>query len=148
MRMFSLLPLAMVAILLLLVGVPVFFVVLQAVFPALGEGSLQSPFGAFAAMAADPRLGPLLVNTLSVGIGVAAVSALLGISLGTLRGLFRLPLARLWDLLFLIPFLIPPYISALTWILALQTNGYVEQLFAIRLSGVLFSLPGMVAIRR
>jgi hypothetical protein len=34
-------------------------------------------------------------------------------------------LPRLWDLLFLIPFLTPPYIAALSWMLVLQTNGYL-----------------------
>lgn len=146
MKGFTLLPLATVAMLLLLVGVPVLFVVLQAVFPALSEGSLRAPFSAFGVMAQDSRLGPLLSNTLTIGIGVATLSCLLGTALGTLRGLFSIPWAKAWDLLFLIPFLIPPYINALSWILALQNHGYLEQLTAIRLNALLFSMPGMVIV--
>lgn len=146
MRGFTLLPLITVAILLLLVGVPVIFVVLQAIFPALDAGSLREPFKAFIDVSQDSRLGPLLSNTFVLGMGVALLSGLLGITLGTLRGLFHIPWAKVWDLLFLIPFLIPPYISALSWMLALQPRGYLEQLFSIKFSMLLFSLSGMVIV--
>ncbi|MCW2474344.1 iron ABC transporter permease [Candidatus Symbiopectobacterium sp. NZEC151] len=146
MRGFALLPLVTVAILFVLVGIPVIFVVLQAVFPGLEEGSMREPLSAFIAVAQDPRLGPLLSNTFGIGIGVALLSGLLGVTLGTLRGLFHIPYARVWDLLFLIPFLIPPYISALSWMLALQTRGYLEQLFSFKFNALLFSLPGMAIV--
>lgn len=146
MRGFTLLPLITVAMLLLLVGVPVIFVVLQAIFPALDAGSLREPFKAFIDVSQDSRLGPLLSNTFVLGMGVALLSGLLGITLGTLRGLFHIPWAKVWDLLFLIPFLLPPYISALSWMLALQPRGYLEQLFSIKFSMLLFSLSGMVIV--
>ncbi|CAI0783069.1 Sulfate transport system permease protein CysW [Serratia proteamaculans] len=142
----ALLPGITVAVLLLLVAMPMLFVVLQAVFPQLAQGSLAKPFSAFPALLADPTLFRQLSDTLCVGVGVALVSAMLGIPLGALRGLFALPYARLWDLLFLIPFLIPPYIAALSWMLALQPSGYLEQLWPIRLSGLLFSLPGVILV--
>ena len=62
------------------------------------------------------------------------------------RGLFTLPLPRLWDLLFLIPFLTPPYIAALSWMLVLQTNGYLQQLTGINLNDLLFSKTGIVLV--
>lgn len=114
--------------LLLLVAVPVAFVVLQAVFPHLDTGSYSAPFSTFTRVFGEPSLQALFATTLKVGLGVALCSALIGVPLGALRGLFALPGAVLWDVVFLIPFLIPPYISALSWMLALQTNGYVQQL--------------------
>ena len=105
---------ATVAALGVLVALPVAFVVLQAVFPRLAEGSLGDPFGAWGAVLSQPGTLALVGGTLKLGLSVAAVSAAIGIPLGALRGLFRLPLARLWDLLFLIPFLLPPYIAALS----------------------------------
>ncbi len=146
MRGFALLPLVTVAILFVLVGIPVIFVVLQAVFPWLDEGSMREPLSAFVAVAQDSRIGPLLSNTFGIGIGVALLSGLFGVTLGTLRGLFHIPCARVWDLLFLIPFLIPPYISALSWMLALQTRGYLEQIFSFTFNALLFSLPGMAIV--
>ena len=79
-------------------------------------------------------------------LGVALATALIGIPLGTLRGLFALPYAALWDALFLIPFLFPPYLAALSWMLALQSHGYVQQLLGVNLNNLLFSMPGMVMV--
>jgi len=133
--------------LLLLVAVPVSFVVLQAVFPHLDTGHYSAPFSAFTRVFAEPALRELLVTTLKVGLGVALCSGLIGIPLGALRGLFALPGAALWDILFLVPFLLPPYIAALSWMLALQTNGYVQQLLPwLHLNDFLFSVPGMVVV--
>ncbi len=133
--------------LLVLVAVPVAFVVLQAVFPHLDTGSYLAPFSAFTRVFAEPSLQELFATTLKVGLGVALCSALIGVPLGALRGLFALPGAALWDVVFLIPFLIPPYIAALSWMLALQTHGYVQQLLPwLHLNDFLFSLPGMVAV--
>lgn len=133
--------------LLLLVAVPVAFVALQAVFPHLDTGSYSAPFSAFTRVFAEPSLRELFATTLKVGLGVALCSALIGVPLGALRGLFALPGAALWDVVFLIPFLLPPYIAALAWMLALQTNGYVQQLLPwLHLNDFLFSLPGMVVV--
>lgn len=133
--------------LLLLVAIPVSFVVLQAVFPHLDISSYHAPFSAFRRVFAEPQLSGLIGTTLQVGLGVALCSGLIGIPLGALRGLFRLPCAGLWDVLFLVPFLLPPYIAALSWMLALQTNGYVQQLLPwLHLNDFLFSLPGMIGV--
>ncbi|MBF7955793.1 ABC transporter permease [Rahnella victoriana] len=133
--------------LLLLVAVPVSFVILQAVFPHLDTGSYFAPFSAFSRVFAEPQLRELFTTTLKVGLGVALCSGLIGIPLGALRGLFALPAAALWDILFLVPFLLPPYIAALSWMLALQTNGYAQQLLPwLHLNDFLFSLPGMVVV--
>src|SRR5471030_2638744 len=133
--------------LLLLVAVPVSFVVLQAIFPHLDTSNYSAPFTAFSRVFTEPQMLALVATTLKVGLGVALCSALIGVPLGALRALFRLPGAALWDVLFLVPFLLPPYIAALSWMLALQTNGYVQQLLPwLHLNAFLFSLPGIVAV--
>ena len=134
------------AALLLLVGLPVSFVVLQAIFPHLDGGAFSDAFAPFGRLFSDAQLREMVSSTLKVGLGVALCSAIIGIPLGALRGLFALPGAALWDLVFLIPFMVPPYIAALSWMLALQTNGYLEQLLAVRLNAFLFSMPGMIAV--
>ena len=60
--------------------------------------------------------------------------------------MFRLPLARLWDLLFLIPFLLPPYIAALSWTMALQPRGFLQQLAGWHLGPLLFSPAGVALV--
>lgn len=134
------------AALLLLVGLPVSFVVLQAIFPHLEGGSFNDAFAPFWRLFNDMQLREMTSSTLKVGLGVALCSALIGIPLGALRGLFALPRAALWDLIFLIPFMVPPYIAALSWMLALQTNGYLQQLLTVHLNDFLFSIPGIIAV--
>jgi len=129
----------------LLVALPIGFIVLQAIFPGINTGSFSHPFASFGATLDRGDTLPLLFNTLRFGIVVALASVLIGVPLGALRGLFRVPLARVWDLLFLAPFLIPPYLAALGWMLLLQPHGYLEQIVGVNLGHFLFSFNGVVA---
>lgn len=133
----------LIGALLVLVALPLASVALQAVFPGLAQGSFAHPFAAVRATLVQPDTWPLLANTLRFGVGVAVASVAIGVPLGALRGLTRLPFARLWDLLFLAPFLIPPYLGALGWMLLLQRNGYLEQLVGFNLGRFLFSFAGI-----
>jgi len=140
------LPLVIIAALTILVLIPLFFIILQSLFPVLATEGFSQPFAPIIGLFSDPELPPLLGNTLLLGLGVATLSALIAIPLGALRGLFSLPFARLWDLLFLIPFLIPPYIAGLSWMLTLQPNGYSWQLLRISPGEAIFSLGGIIFI--
>ncbi|HDY3607297.1 ABC transporter permease [Klebsiella michiganensis] len=134
------------AALLVLVALPLLFIILQAIFPRFSSGSLEGAFSGVAELIADPQLPTMLGGTLWVACGVALMSVLIGLPLGVLRGLFNLPLPRLWDLLFLIPFLTPPYIAALSWMLMLQSHGYLQQLTGWDLNDLLFSRIGIVLV--
>ncbi|QLP58121.1 iron ABC transporter permease [Klebsiella quasipneumoniae] len=134
------------AALTLLVALPLLFILLQAIFPHFSAGSLHDAFGGVSPLLADPQLMSMLGGTLWIAGGVALASVLIGLPLGILRGMFSLPLPRLWDLLFLIPFLTPPYISALSWMLALQRQGYLQQLTGWQLNDLLFSRSGIVLV--
>ncbi|PIJ51132.1 ABC transporter permease [Erwinia sp. OLTSP20] len=135
-----------IGLLILLVALPLLFILLQAIFPAFSEGSLRGAFTPLLVLWHDRQSGALLGGTLGIGLAVATASALLGLPLGVLRGLFNLPAARWWDLLFLIPFLTPPYIAALSWILALQPHGYLAQLIGFDLNALLFSATGVILV--
>ncbi|HFF1653589.1 TPA: ABC transporter permease [Providencia rettgeri] len=140
------LPLIIIIALAILVVIPLCFIVLQALFPQLGQGLFSQPFAPIIHLINEPELPELLQNTLLLGVGVALISAVIAIPLGALRGLFNLPFAKTWDLLFLIPFLIPPYIAGLSWMLTLQPNGYSQQLFGVSPGSAIFSLGGMMGI--
>ncbi len=129
-----------------LVLIPLLFVVLQAVFPDIARGSFGRPLEHLNSVFEDPAMAGLIANTLKLGLSVVVASALLGVPLGVLRGLFDLPMARLWDLAFLVPFMIPPYIAAMGWILLLQPSGYLQQLSGQHLAGTLFSFTGVVLV--
>lgn len=141
-----LLSLVTLAALLVLVALPLLFIILQAVFPQFSAGSLEGAFSGIAPLFSDPQLPAMFGGTLQIAAGVALLSACLGLPLGVARGLFNLPCQRLWDLLFLIPFLTPPYIAALSWMLVLQTNGYLAQLLGFDLNALLFSKTGIVLV--
>ena len=132
--------------LLVLVALPLLFIVLQAIFPHFSAGSLDGALSGVSTLVKEPQLLSMLGGTLWVAGGVALMSVLIGLPLGVLRGLFTLPMPRLWDLLLLIPFLTPPYISALSWMLVLQSNGYLQQLTGWDLNDLLFSRSGMVLV--
>ncbi|MEE9652144.1 iron ABC transporter permease [Enterobacter soli] len=133
-------------LLVILVAFPLSFIALQAVFPQFNAGDFSGTFSGVRTLLAEPQLPAMLGGTLQIAIGVALVSALIGFPLGVARGLLNLPAPRLWDLLFLIPFLTPPYIAALSWMLVLQTNGYLQQITGINLNDVLFSKTGIVLV--
>lgn len=134
------------AALLVLVALPLLFIVLQAIFPRFSAGSLGGAFSGVSTLIADPQLPTMLGGTLWVACGVALMSVVIGLPLGVVRGLFTIPLPRLWDLLFLIPFLTPPYIAALSWMLMLQSHGYLQQLTGWDLNDLLFSRIGIVLV--
>jgi iron(III) transport system permease protein len=138
--------LPVVAALLLLVALPLLFILLQAVFPRIGQGSLAAPFSGLLPALADARLPRLLGNTLGFGLAVVVLSAAIALPLGTARALFRLPLAPLWDLLFLLPFMLPPYIATLGWIATLQPRGTLQQITGFHLGGFLFSPAGIACV--
>lgn len=132
--------------LLLVVAVPFVFIILQSIFPQLGSGSLANPFSHITALFNDPRLFRVTSNTVLLGLMVVALSALIAVPLAVFRALYKVPLAILWDILMLVPFMIPPYIATLGWIMSLQPRGYLEQLTGFNFSSFLFSVWGMTFV--
>ncbi|MCB1490310.1 MAG: iron ABC transporter permease [Rhodobiaceae bacterium] len=129
-----------------IVALPFLFIALQAIFPDIGAGSLDKPFAHLGRVFHSEDFGTQTVNTLVLGISVVAASALIAIPLAALRALFRLPGALFWDLMFLVPFMIPPYIATLGWIMTLQPAGYLQQLTGTNMAPFLFSLPGITVV--
>jgi iron(III) transport system permease protein len=132
--------------LVILVAVPFVAIVLQGIFPSLGQGSFAAPFSQMIATLGDSALLTMSRNTLILGLGVVMLSALLAVPLGVCRALYKVPFASVWDVLLLVPFMIPPYIATLGWILTLQPRGYLQQIAGFNLAPVLFSLFGMTFV--
>jgi iron(III) transport system permease protein len=132
--------------LVIIVAFPFVAVVLQAVFPSLGQGSFAAPFSAIGKTLADEALLGMTANTIILGCAVVVASALVAVPLGVIRALYRVPFAPLWDVLLLTPFMIPPYIATLGWIMTLQPRGYLQQIAGFNLAPTLFSLAGMTIV--
>lgn len=128
------------------VAVPFAAIVLQGIFPNLGQGSFAGPFSSFIATLNDSALIGMAGNTILLGACVVVVSALVAVPLGVFRALYKVPLAPLWDVLLLVPFMIPPYIATLGWIMTLQPRGYLQQILGFNLAPFLFSLAGMTVV--
>ncbi|EPE95833.1 ABC transporter permease [Rhizobium grahamii] len=129
-----------------IVVVPFIAVVLQGIFPNIGQGSFAGPFSSFVATLFDSALIGMAGNTIRLGSCVVLASALVAVPLGVFRALYRIPLAPLWDVLLLVPFMIPPYIATLGWIMTLQPRGYLQQIAGFNLAPFLFSLFGMTMV--
>ncbi len=114
----------------------------------IGDGafSLQNYRGLFAAS----RSWHLLSNSLALALATALISTLAGLPLGLLFAKTDLPLRRVFVLLFTLPLVIPPYITAVSWADVLSPHGLASSFFGEasvrKLSPLLFGLPGSILV--
>jgi len=134
------------ALLIVIVGLPVLAILLYAVFPNFNTLSFAEPFSKLAPSLADHKLIGATINSIELSLGVTLLSALIAVPLGYFRARGAVPAGKAWDALFLIPFLIPPYIGSLAWMQVLQRNGFLEQILGFDLGDLLYSFPGMVTV--
>ena len=71
--------------LLVIVIVPITFIVLQAIFPRLGAGSLEAPFSMLGRTFEDPRIWRWTLNTLMLGMAVVFAAQKIPIDLSLHR---------------------------------------------------------------
>ncbi|TKH45401.1 ABC transporter permease [Paenibacillus terrae] len=136
------LTLALIALALLIV-LPLLQIFIQSVYV---DGQLQwsAPFQTLAAS----RFMGVLFGSIWLGICVIAGTTVLALPLAWVMSNTRLASWRWLDVVLLIPFMTPPYIGSMGWILFMQKNGYLEQLFPSLhfLTPFFFSFGGMVMI--
>ena len=99
---------------------------------------------------ATGRSWQLLTNSLGLALTTAVICTIVGLPLGLLFAKTDLPLRRVFVLLFALPLVIPPYITAVSWAEMLAPHGLASGFFgeatARKLSGLLFGLPGCVLV--
>jgi iron(III) transport system permease protein len=92
----------------------------------------------------------LFGNSLALSLVTALVSTLIGLPLGLLFAKSDLPLRRVFVLLFTLPLVIPPYITAVSWAHLLGSHGlassFLGEATAQVMSRLLFGLPGCVLV--
>jgi iron(III) transport system permease protein len=92
----------------------------------------------------------LLGNSLELGLLTALLSTLVGLPLGLLLGKTDLPFRRGFVMLFSLPLVIPPYITAVSWANLVRPQGLVAGLSGEQTAQVvarlLFGLPGCVLV--
>lgn len=107
--------------------------------------------GQFTARVADRRLWGWrgsAVNTLLLGVGVAACTTALGLAFALLVTRTRLPLRRTLRALTVLPIITPPFVVGLGLILILGRAGLVNQvaeaLFGLDLGRWIYGFPGVL----
>ncbi|URJ47712.1 MULTISPECIES: ABC transporter permease [Paenibacillus] len=136
------LTLALIALLFLIV-MPLLQIFIQSVYVD-EKFQWDAPFRTLAAS----QFAGVLFSSIWLGICVIAGTTVLALPLAWIMSNTRLAHWRWLDVVLLIPFMTPPYIGSMGWILFMQKNGYLEQLFPGLhfLTPSFFSLGGMVMI--
>lgn len=127
----------------ILVVVPLFFIFLTSVYPEQTL-DLSAPLRTIL----ENKLGEVFWNSIWLGLCVVLGTTALALPLAWILAKTSLGRHAWLDIVLLIPFMTPPYIGSMSWILFMQKNGYMEQLLPVAEAWTpkFFSVFGMVAI--
>ncbi|NEN87310.1 ABC transporter permease [Paenibacillus elgii] len=127
----------------ILVVVPLFFIFLTSVYPEQTL-DLSAPLRTIL----ENKLGEVFWNSIWLGLCVVLGTTALALPLAWILAKTSLGRHAWLDIVLLIPFMTPPYIGSMGWILFMQKNGYMEQLLPMAETWTpkFFSVFGMVAI--
>lgn len=90
----------------------------------------------------------MIGNSLLLGLLVVIVSSVIALPLAYLFSRTKFAKYRAFDIIFMIPFMTPPYIASMGWILFMQKNGLLQQLIPA-MAGCeeyFFTLAGLVVV--
>ncbi|CAJ1316016.1 Maltodextrin transport system permease protein MdxF [Paenibacillus nuruki] len=93
-------------------------------------------------------LTSVMFSTLWLGCCVIVTTTVLALPLAWMMAKTAIGRQRWLDVVFLIPFMTPPYIGSMGWMLFMQKNGYMEQILpaSAKITPAFFSFGGMVMI--
>lgn len=96
----------------------------------------------------EPQNAVMIKNSLLLGVTVVILSTLISLPLSYLFSRTKLSRYHCFDLLFLIPFMTPPYIASMGWILFMQKRGLFSQLFPSFTEGIplFFTFGGLAFV--
>lgn len=116
-------PLALGALLLFLIVFPLAAIFIKAV---IVNGSLDFSYAADAIL--EKGNLEMIGNSLLLGVLVVLLSTAIALPLAFLFARTSFARCRAFDILFLIPFMTPPYIASMGWILFMQKRGLLSQM--------------------
>ena len=90
----------------------------------------------------------MILNSLLLALAVVALSTLIAFPLAYILTKTRLSRVKALDIVFLIPFMTPPYIASMGWILFMQKKGLLQQLIpaAAGSENWFFTFGGLVLV--
>lgn len=97
---------------------------------------------------AESENAQMILNSLLLGVLVVAGSTVIAAPLAYLFSRTRFAKYRFFDIIFMIPFMTPPYIASMGWILFMQKRGLLQQLIpaAAGSENRFFTLGGLVLV--
>lgn len=97
---------------------------------------------------AESENAQMILNSLLLGVLVVAGSTVIAAPLAYLFSRTRFAKYRFFDIIFMIPFMTPPYIASMGWILFMQKRGLLQQLIpaAAGSENWFFTLGGLVLV--
>lgn len=97
---------------------------------------------------ADPENLQTIGNSLLLGVCVVLLSTVIAAPTAYLLARSQLGKHKWLDIVFMVPFMTPPYIASMGWILFMQRRGLFQQMFPFtgRLSEGFFSFGGLVLV--
>lgn len=130
-------------ILAVLIIIPLTMVFATSIFPN-NHLDLMAPLRALV----EKNLTEVVLNSVGLGFWVVIGATLIAFPVAFLFSKTWLQRYQWLDIIVLIPFMTPPYISSMGWILFMQPRGYLQQIFPglAWLSKGFFSLFGLVLI--
>ena len=106
--------------------------------------------GFYSGLVASRRDWTLLGHSVSLAALTTLLATAVGLPLGILFGKTDLPFRRGFAVLFAIPLLLPPYVTAISWFDLLGREGLLSRIAGLSVAGAtsrwLFGLPGCVLV--
>lgn len=132
-----------IVILIMLVVIPLVLMIMTSVFPD-DQFNLLAPIRTVL----GSELSGVFWNTIQLGACVVLLSTVFAFPMAFLSAKTDIGQHRWLDVVLLIPFMTPPYIGSMGWILFMQKRGFLEQLlpFTEVFTPWFFSFGGMVLI--
>jgi iron(III) transport system permease protein len=113
-----------------------------------GHFTLQNYIQAYS----DPTAYPLILTSFIFGIGASGLSIILALTLAWITIRTNAPYRRLFELIAIVPNILPPLLIAISWVLLLNpSNGLINGIL-VRLLGIekgpfnIYSLPGLIFV--
>jgi iron(III) transport system permease protein len=136
---------------LLLIGLPLGVVLVQAVLPGLFDAAgdrLRLSFSPLERSLASPRVMGSVVNSVELAGAVAMTATMLGGAFAFAVTRCKVPMRRLIAATPWLVFLTPSYLKALAWVLLMSPGGYLAQmgLLSNAAANAFFSIPGLVFV--
>lgn len=97
---------------------------------------------------ADSENTTMIVNSLLLATGVVILTTIISTPLAYLFSRTSLSRYSIFDVIFLIPFMTPPYIASMGWILFMQKRGLLEQIVPATkiFNQYFFSIFGLIVV--